>query len=76
MGFPWGKIFIHDMHMLTITHTWMQRAYAKPGITLMKGKNVFSSISVCVGGEWSITLLDFLTVYISLPIWAIEFDGH
>lgn len=36
MGFPLGKIFIHDTHMLPATHIGMQRTHIKPEITQMK----------------------------------------
>lgn len=49
MGFLRGKIFIHDMDVLIVTHISIQRAYAKPDITHMKEK--MHSQYLCVWEE-------------------------
>ena len=49
MGFLLGKIFIHDMQMLIVTHIRIQRVYTKPDIMQMKGKMHFQYI--CMSGK-------------------------
>lgn len=75
MGFLLGKVFIHDMHMLTMTHIWMQKAYTKPDITQMKEKKMHSQY-LCGWEEERDQPHSLICIsYVSMNLGNIDFDG-